>query len=884
MNFHYASWESSTHGTSTACLECHAEPGVRWFIEEKARGTEQLVAHFAGKVADTHLGLVMFESDRLMKNLSLGKDNVTGKPVTAHTPGHKTELEWALQFFDQSQVGRETWHRFWFVVEKVDLQASADRREIAFQTVKLKVNTECLDSNLKPLRDCNNASANAFAEQLSRQYDAYAAEYPVLRELIHAAKWVSIAKWLQDINAPVDLAQLSLSLAPVKTPLTTPAITVSAQEQTGNAIRTVTLYGGVNLSLENTYITQPPSSEPTLGQEALKARPGLNPVWRFLHRGQEQRAIAISAEPVKRFGTNRLVAPGLGNLGLTYDSFNRRWDLALAYLHFPQPKRKYDIGELYPTIELVDPATGERKRFLGPYKTSQGQIVYRLQEEQLDLELAADGRLVQKGPKGMMREFDPAGRILKEQNTDASQTVFSYRGDVLSTVEGKGQRVNLTYDVQGRLQEMSDLTSQVRRFKRNAAGQLEVIENERGQVLARYIHGADGQLSEERDGQDRVTRQYVYDESARVLADWSESGYRLYDWDAPQPTVRFIQTSGWRELAAPEFRRTFLSDLVALRRLTVESWWGEKNQHTLYLRVVGGRALLMVDQEIVELPASVARDAKALRAELERRGLAPRDGALLIANGDSQDLLFEEVFPGKPVLYAERLDIGMISTNGREVYNVKPPRPEDTSIIAALPGGDTAALREQLTKLQLDPSEASAWQGIREQWQQMVRTSGFAQSLSDTPSSARIEQSLQERAKTLVLVAHSDGKTMYLPDGSRFEPDKLSPSAQEAIRRNRPVVILIGCQLAKIHEGGSFARRLLELGASAVIAAPGEVGAQSTTLVVERFLFHSKQSGTRTLIEAWFKALQDVLPLDPKNRNLHLFISRGQERTPTFYS
>ncbi|MDE3091159.1 MAG: NapC/NirT family cytochrome c, partial [Chloroflexota bacterium] len=48
MNFHYASWESSTHGTKAACLDCHAEPGVRGFIEEKARGAEQLVAHFTG--------------------------------------------------------------------------------------------------------------------------------------------------------------------------------------------------------------------------------------------------------------------------------------------------------------------------------------------------------------------------------------------------------------------------------------------------------------------------------------------------------------------------------------------------------------------------------------------------------------------------------------------------------------------------------------------------------------------------------------------------------------------------------------------------------------------------------------------------------------------
>lgn len=48
MNFHYQSWQASTHGTKATCLECHAEPGVRGFIEEKVRGAEQVVAHFTG--------------------------------------------------------------------------------------------------------------------------------------------------------------------------------------------------------------------------------------------------------------------------------------------------------------------------------------------------------------------------------------------------------------------------------------------------------------------------------------------------------------------------------------------------------------------------------------------------------------------------------------------------------------------------------------------------------------------------------------------------------------------------------------------------------------------------------------------------------------------
>jgi hypothetical protein len=191
----------------------------------------EMVTRFIGKVADTHLGMVMFEADRLMKNLSLGKDNITGQPVTSKAPGHRTELDWSLQFFDANRIGQETWHRFWFVVDKMDVRASSDGRQVAFQTVKLKVNSECVDSNLKPLRDCNNASAIAFADQLTRNYDTYASEYPVLQELVQAAKWVSIAKWVQESNFPINLVQLSTGIAQVKTPATTPAITVSTEKQ-----------------------------------------------------------------------------------------------------------------------------------------------------------------------------------------------------------------------------------------------------------------------------------------------------------------------------------------------------------------------------------------------------------------------------------------------------------------------------------------------------------------------------------------------------------------------------------------------------------------------------------------------------------------------------
>lgn len=48
MNFYYNSWQNSTHGPKSICVNCHSEPGLQGLIQEKVRGAEQVVAHFTG--------------------------------------------------------------------------------------------------------------------------------------------------------------------------------------------------------------------------------------------------------------------------------------------------------------------------------------------------------------------------------------------------------------------------------------------------------------------------------------------------------------------------------------------------------------------------------------------------------------------------------------------------------------------------------------------------------------------------------------------------------------------------------------------------------------------------------------------------------------------
>ncbi len=48
MNFYYQTWQASQHHASARCLDCHGEPGVAGFIQEKVRGAEQVMAHVRG--------------------------------------------------------------------------------------------------------------------------------------------------------------------------------------------------------------------------------------------------------------------------------------------------------------------------------------------------------------------------------------------------------------------------------------------------------------------------------------------------------------------------------------------------------------------------------------------------------------------------------------------------------------------------------------------------------------------------------------------------------------------------------------------------------------------------------------------------------------------
>jgi hypothetical protein len=204
---------------------------------------------YFGAVQDTHLGQVMFESDRLLKRLSMGFDNMSQRVVTSTVPDFQTEL--ALLSPASFQEGAPVWHRMWFESadgEWVDVTVSADRRAVLLDGVGLVVHTEYVTGEGEDAPQGSDPAAEAFVAHFNAHLAEFADEWPVLHELSQCQRFLAVARWLRDTGVPVSQAWLQdYPLDWGDTPATTPRVTVSRQE----GLHVYFLEGGVDLTAPN---------------------------------------------------------------------------------------------------------------------------------------------------------------------------------------------------------------------------------------------------------------------------------------------------------------------------------------------------------------------------------------------------------------------------------------------------------------------------------------------------------------------------------------------------------------------------------------------------------------------------------------------------------
>ncbi|HBY57395.1 MAG TPA: hypothetical protein DEG96_05985 [Candidatus Atribacteria bacterium] len=215
------------------------------------------IVYYGGDVEDTHVGMVMFEADRVMKCLSMGYDNRTGKKIT-EVRGLKTE--WDYYKPDDLREGEVEWHRFWYTTQNTIVQYDPQEKAVLLKDLPLTIETErmeMINDKLESTFDPDyNSSSYKWTQFFQTNLDYLSTYYPVLYEIQELARWTALFTALYETGFVVDEIEIDyLNFPYTKTPLKTPVINVVQETTSKNVsesyietfIHQTILTGGVGL-------------------------------------------------------------------------------------------------------------------------------------------------------------------------------------------------------------------------------------------------------------------------------------------------------------------------------------------------------------------------------------------------------------------------------------------------------------------------------------------------------------------------------------------------------------------------------------------------------------------------------------------------------------
>lgn len=229
-------------------------------------GSAMIIRHGAA-TADTYVGWVLFEADRLMKGYTIGFDNNTTEEIVSSVPGYddvRDRMYFGESTPEQTRRGGK-WERFWIV------PAASDRFEaddLSLFEVPLKVKTQVMKWSGGELVDDRSGSSSvgaaSFVDWFTGNYADIAAErfllpppesgltepVPVFAELQRIALITAIAETLRDRGVVMPHWMRDYAVTRVPFERFTPALEVTRTQGTSEAH----IYGGVQLSPETTAV------------------------------------------------------------------------------------------------------------------------------------------------------------------------------------------------------------------------------------------------------------------------------------------------------------------------------------------------------------------------------------------------------------------------------------------------------------------------------------------------------------------------------------------------------------------------------------------------------------------------------------------------------
>ena len=238
---------------------------------------------YGGRVEGTKLGWVMYEADRVMKCLSVGKDNLTGASYSSTSGNVNVSGYKNLEELAQSLGETGGYNRLWFEPDDMTLQRYVDpvsgQATIGFQSSTVHLLTEAFLQGVPA-----DPAANAFATFFTQNYSAFASQsfpvedpvnpsvidnVPIFAMLQQAMQAVCLARFFHDNNIPLDNWWMSSYTPPTATsPVAIP--TAYNQSAIGSSPWYL-IYGGVRIHKPNQYV--PSSIAQNLGSAVLTSRP-----------------------------------------------------------------------------------------------------------------------------------------------------------------------------------------------------------------------------------------------------------------------------------------------------------------------------------------------------------------------------------------------------------------------------------------------------------------------------------------------------------------------------------------------------------------------------------------------------------------------------------
>lgn len=216
------------------------------------------MVYYGGNVENTHVGMVMFESDRIMKCLSSGYDNRTGEKID-YLKAYNTE--WDFMRLEENDFEElEEWHRYWFTTKDTIVEYDPITKAVKLEGQPLSIKTERMEMIGGKLESTFNPDYDSSSYKWTRHFEInlnyYASYFSVLYEIQELSRWTALFTAIYETGFTFKEIifkdkQFPYVLTPIKTPVISVVKEFTERYEKESYIETLTrqtiLTGGVGL-------------------------------------------------------------------------------------------------------------------------------------------------------------------------------------------------------------------------------------------------------------------------------------------------------------------------------------------------------------------------------------------------------------------------------------------------------------------------------------------------------------------------------------------------------------------------------------------------------------------------------------------------------------